>query len=145
VLEQTVRSNIYKDGGLLASITISQSTTQSVQYYYSHHFHTLPIAFTPNNMGEIPTEQWAQVIEKTGGPVDYKKIPVQKPGHDEVLVNIKFSGVCHTDLHAVNGDWPLVSSQHHSYNHKQDTNSTLAHQATSCWRPRGCRHRSRQG
>lgn len=60
-------------------------------------------------MGEIPTEQWAQVIEKTGGPVDYKKIPVQKPASDEVLVNIKFSGVCHTDLHAVNGDWPLVS------------------------------------
>ena len=60
-------------------------------------------------MPNIPTEQWAQVIEKTGGPVDYKKIPVQKPGPDEVLVNIKFSGVCHTDLHAVNGDWPLVS------------------------------------
>jgi len=55
----------------------------------------------------IPTEQWAQVIEKTGGPVEYKKIPVQKPGPDEVLVNIKYSGVCHTDLHAVNGDWPL--------------------------------------
>ena len=34
-------------------------------------------------------------------------IPVQKPGPDEVLVNIKYSGVCHTDLHAVNGDWPL--------------------------------------
>jgi propanol-preferring alcohol dehydrogenase len=56
----------------------------------------------------IPDEQWAQVIEKTGGPVDYKRIPVQKPGPDEVLVNIKFTGVCHTDLHAVNGDWPLV-------------------------------------
>lgn len=39
-------------------------------------------------MGEIPSEQWAQVIEKTGGPVDYKKIPVQTPGPDEVLVNI---------------------------------------------------------
>jgi len=55
----------------------------------------------------IPTEQWAQVIEKTGGPVEYKKIPVQQPGPDEVLVNIKYSGVCHTDLHAVNGDWPI--------------------------------------
>jgi propanol-preferring alcohol dehydrogenase len=63
-------------------------------------------------MGSIPTEQWAQVIEKTGGPVEYKKIPVQKPGPDEVLVNIKYSGVCHTDLHAVNGDWPLVSFLH---------------------------------
>jgi hypothetical protein len=39
-------------------------------------------------MGDIPSEQWAQVIEKTGGPVKYKKIPVQKPGPDEVLVNI---------------------------------------------------------
>ncbi|KAF7846067.1 hypothetical protein BT93_L5329 [Corymbia citriodora subsp. variegata] len=58
-------------------------------------------------MAEIPKMQWAQVIEKTGGPVEYKQIPVQQPGPDEVLVNIKFSGVCHTDLHAVNGDWPL--------------------------------------
>jgi hypothetical protein len=41
---------------------------------------------------DIPKEQWAMVIEKTGGPVEYKKIPVQKPGPDEVLVNIKFSG-----------------------------------------------------
>jgi len=49
------------------------------------------------------------VIEKTGGPVQYKEIDVQKPGPDEVLVNIKFSGVCHTDLHAVNGDWPLAT------------------------------------
>jgi len=40
----------------------------------------------------IPTEQWAQVVEKTGGPVKYKKIPVQKPGPDEVLVNVKYSG-----------------------------------------------------
>ncbi len=29
------------------------------------------------------------------------------PGPDEVLINVKFSGVCHTDLHAKNGDWPL--------------------------------------
>ena len=66
-------------------------------------------------MPEIPKEQWAQVIEKTGGPVEYKKIPVQKPGPDEVLVNIKYSGVCHTDLHAVNGDWPLVSILSNDY------------------------------
>lgn len=39
--------------------------------------------------------------------VVYKQIPVPKPGPDEVLINIKYSGVCHTDLHAVNGDWPL--------------------------------------
>lgn len=38
---------------------------------------------------------------------EYKQIPVQKPGPDEVLINVKFSGVCHTDYHAMMGDWPL--------------------------------------
>lgn len=55
----------------------------------------------------IPEKQWAQVLEKSGGPIEYKEIPVPKPGPDEVLVNIKYSGVCHTDLHALQGDWPL--------------------------------------
>lgn len=45
--------------------------------------------------------------DSCSGPVEYKQIPVAKPGPDEVLVNIKYSGVCHTDLHAVNGDWPI--------------------------------------
>lgn len=39
--------------------------------------------------------------------VAYKKVAVREPGPDEVLVNIKYSGVCHTDLHALKGDWPL--------------------------------------
>jgi len=46
----------------------------------------------------IPEKQWAQVIEKTGGPAVYKEIPVPTPGADEVLVNIKYSGVCHTGM-----------------------------------------------
>ncbi|KAJ5966280.1 hypothetical protein N7481_012994, partial [Penicillium waksmanii] len=46
-------------------------------------------------------------VEKKGGPPIYKQIPVPKPGPDEVLVKIKYSGVCHTDLHALKGDWPL--------------------------------------
>jgi len=56
---------------------------------------------------QIPKTQWAQVLDKHGEKVQYKQIPVAEPGPDEVLINIKFSGVCHTDLHAVNGDWPL--------------------------------------
>ncbi|CCE26918.1 alcohol dehydrogenase [Claviceps purpurea] len=56
---------------------------------------------------EIPKEQYAAVVEKTGGPVVYKKIPVPSPGPDEVLVHVLYSGVCHTDLHAMLGDWPL--------------------------------------
>lgn len=56
---------------------------------------------------QVPKTQKAQIFEKKGGPIDFKDIDVQEPGPDEVLINIKYSGVCHTDLHALNGDWPL--------------------------------------
>ncbi|EFR02693.1 alcohol dehydrogenase 3 [Nannizzia gypsea CBS 118893] len=56
---------------------------------------------------QIPSQQWAQVCPKAGGPLEYKQVPVASPASDEVLVNIKYSGVCHTDLHAMKGDWPL--------------------------------------
>ncbi|RHZ67321.1 zinc-dependent alcohol dehydrogenase [Aspergillus thermomutatus] len=55
----------------------------------------------------IPSMQWAQVAEKVGGPLVLKQIPVAQPGPDEILVKIRYSGVCHTDLHAMNGDWPI--------------------------------------
>jgi len=57
----------------------------------------------------IPETQWAQVLEKTGTYPVYKQIPVPKPGPDEVLVKIHYTGVCHTDLHAMKGDWPIPS------------------------------------
>lgn len=60
-----------------------------------------------SSIPNLPKEQWAQVCPKVGGPLEYKKIPVPTPAPDQALVNIKYSGVCHTDLHAMNGDWPL--------------------------------------
>ncbi|KAK0633978.1 chaperonin 10-like protein [Immersiella caudata] len=56
---------------------------------------------------DIPKEQWAQVIEHDNGTPPFSKIPVATPGPTEVLVNIRYSGVCHTDLHALHNDWPL--------------------------------------
>ncbi|KAK9467835.1 chaperonin 10-like protein [Lipomyces arxii] len=58
-------------------------------------------------MVSIPKTQMAQVFEKTGGPIEYREIPVATPADDEILINVKYSGVCHTDLHAWKGDWPL--------------------------------------
>jgi alcohol dehydrogenase, propanol-preferring len=55
----------------------------------------------------VPEVQWAQVAEKIGGPLVYKQIPVPKPGPDQILVKIRYSGVCHTDLHAMMGHWPI--------------------------------------
>lgn len=57
----------------------------------------------------LPSTQKAVVFEKNGGPLLYKDIAVPKPKPNELLINIKYSGVCHTDLHAWKGDWPLAT------------------------------------
>ncbi|ODV87073.1 hypothetical protein CANARDRAFT_26506, partial [[Candida] arabinofermentans NRRL YB-2248] len=55
----------------------------------------------------IPATQMGVVFDTNGGPLQYKEIPVPKPKPNEILINVKYSGVCHTDLHAWKGDWPL--------------------------------------
>ncbi|RDA91691.1 hypothetical protein CP533_2335 [Ophiocordyceps camponoti-saundersi (nom. inval.)] len=56
---------------------------------------------------DIPSEQWAQVTETTGGPPVYKRVPVPRPEADQVLVHVLFSGVCHSDYHLLHDDWPI--------------------------------------
>ncbi|GMM36590.1 alcohol dehydrogenase [Saccharomycopsis crataegensis] len=56
----------------------------------------------------IPATQKAVVFDTNNGPLVYKDIPVPTPKPTEILVNVKYSGVCHTDLHAWKGDWPLA-------------------------------------
>ncbi|WPK25093.1 hypothetical protein PUMCH_002395 [Australozyma saopauloensis] len=57
----------------------------------------------------VPTTQKALIFETNGGPLLYKDIPVPVPKPNELLINVKYSGVCHTDLHAWKGDWPLAT------------------------------------
>ncbi|CAG7921627.1 unnamed protein product [Penicillium olsonii] len=35
--------------------------------------------------------------------------PVPTPGADEILVKLEFSGVCHSDLHSIRGDTPMLT------------------------------------
>lgn len=49
----------------------------------------------------------AAVVRKFGQPLSIEEVPVPTPGAGQVLVEIVASGVCHTDLHAANGDWPV--------------------------------------
>lgn len=49
----------------------------------------------------------AAVVRAFGQPLSIEEIPVPRPGLGEVLVKIMASGVCHTDLHAADGDWPV--------------------------------------
>jgi alcohol dehydrogenase, propanol-preferring len=49
----------------------------------------------------------AAVVRAFGGPLAIEEVPLPTPGPGEVLVKIMASGVCHTDLHAADGDWPV--------------------------------------
>jgi propanol-preferring alcohol dehydrogenase len=49
----------------------------------------------------------AAVVRAFGQPLNIEEIPVPQPKPDEILVKMEASGVCHTDLHAVDGDWPV--------------------------------------
>jgi propanol-preferring alcohol dehydrogenase len=54
----------------------------------------------------MPTMK-AAVVRKFGEPLQIENVPVPEPGPGEVLVKVKACGVCHTDLHAAFGDWPV--------------------------------------
>ncbi|KAF8602276.1 GroES-like protein [Ceratobasidium sp. AG-I] len=60
----------------------------------------------------IPKTQKVAIFEKAGGPIQILEKPVVQESElkaGEVLVKVMYSGVCHTDLHALLGDWPLDS------------------------------------
>lgn len=49
----------------------------------------------------------AAVVTALGAPLEIREVPVPRIGPGEVLVRVRASGVCHTDLHAAMGDWPV--------------------------------------
>ncbi len=49
----------------------------------------------------------AAVARAFGQPLTIEEMPVPEPGPGEVLVKVVACGVCHTDLHAIDGDWPV--------------------------------------
>jgi propanol-preferring alcohol dehydrogenase len=49
----------------------------------------------------------AAVVRNLGKPLSIEEVPVPTPGPGQVLVQVVASGVCHTDLHAAQGDWPV--------------------------------------
>ena len=48
----------------------------------------------------------AAVVHEFGKPLRIEEVPIPTPGPGEVLIRVMANGVCHTDLHAAEGDWP---------------------------------------
>ncbi len=49
----------------------------------------------------------AAVVPQFGAPLEIVDVEVPEPQAGQVLVRIEFSGLCHTDIHAAHGDWPV--------------------------------------
>jgi propanol-preferring alcohol dehydrogenase len=47
------------------------------------------------------------MVEQFKKPLVLREWDIPKPGVGQILVKTEFCGVCHTDIHAADGDWPL--------------------------------------
>ena len=52
----------------------------------------------------------AAVVRELGKPLAIEEVPVPEPKENQILVRIAATGICHTDLHAAKGDWPVKPS-----------------------------------
>lgn len=47
------------------------------------------------------------VVPEIGARLEIRDVPIPQPGPGQVLVKIEACGLCHTDIHAARGDWPV--------------------------------------
>lgn len=49
----------------------------------------------------------AAVVTEFGKPLDIREVQIPEVGPGQALMKVMSTGVCHTDLHAATGDWPV--------------------------------------
>ncbi|CAB3392237.1 alcohol dehydrogenase AdhP [Kyrpidia spormannii] len=49
----------------------------------------------------------AAVVHSFSEPLRIEDVPKPTPGEGEIVIKIEASGLCHTDIHAAHGDWPI--------------------------------------
>src|SRR4029077_9373818 len=54
---------------------------------------------------DMARQMRAAVLRKLRTPLKIEKLPEPKPGPGELLIRVAACGVCHSDLHAIDGDW----------------------------------------
>lgn len=55
----------------------------------------------------LPKTMKAAVVRQFGQPPQIEEMPVPRPEAGQIVMRVIASGVCHTDLHAADGDWPV--------------------------------------
>jgi propanol-preferring alcohol dehydrogenase len=52
----------------------------------------------------------AAVVHEFGAPLTVEQVPWRELQPGQILVSVEASGLCHTDIHAAHGDWPIKPS-----------------------------------
>jgi len=52
----------------------------------------------------------AAVVRTFAQPLEIAELPIPEPGPNQILLRAEACGVCHTDCHAADGDWPIKPS-----------------------------------
>jgi propanol-preferring alcohol dehydrogenase len=69
------------------------------------------IAIPQAARSEAPfTSYRAAVVHAFGSPLTVEQVLVPKLAAGQVRVKVEACGLCHTDIHAANGDWPIKPS-----------------------------------
>lgn len=58
-------------------------------------------------MAQMAQKMKAALVHEFGKPLVVEEIDIPELPEGQVLVKVVASGVCHTDLHAAEGDWPV--------------------------------------
>lgn len=61
----------------------------------------------PRTAPAVPRRMMAAVVEAFGQPLVLRECETPSAGPGQILVKTEACGVCHTDLHAARGDWPV--------------------------------------
>ena len=64
----------------------------------------------PQTAEAPPTTYRAAVVHDFGSPLTVEQVSMPELLPGQVRVKVEACGLCHTDIHAANGDWPVKPS-----------------------------------
>lgn len=64
--------------------------------------------------------------------LQFTQVPVPVPGPAEILVNIKFTGVCHSDFQAWKGGWPVACKKNLIGTYKPESYVLITRPTVTC-------------
>src|SRR4051794_18094136 len=69
------------------------------------------LSTTPTTEAEArPGSYLAAVVHEFHAPLTVEQVPMAELAAGQVRVKVEASGLCHTDIHAAHGDWPVKPS-----------------------------------